>query len=114
MSISGYQCPHCNHTITKAELRSKGSLKQLLSRKPFDCPACEASVQLPEIYEKLTSIGLLLAVFIAPLLHLWGIKLLWSLIFLGLGSLMIIISLFTQKLVLISAPVQKEDSSDEI
>ena len=96
--IKPLRCPHCAEPIDKALLRRKGLLKSFLNRKPFPCPHCEQSVVFPEQADTLVSMGLFVAVILAPLFHFWDIGFMDSQHLFLLGTAIVIVGIFTQKL----------------
>lgn len=92
------RCPHCEKPINKPLLKQHGLLQTFLKRQPFACPHCQEQMVLPEKYEVAISSGVFLAVFIAPLFHLWDITLLDPRFLFGLGAVLAVGGLLMQKL----------------
>lgn len=84
--------------MDKALLKREGLLQPFLQRKAFPCPHCQASIKLPEGVETLTSVGIFLAVILAPLFHFWQLGLEPLYIF-ALGLALVLFGLWSQKLV---------------
>lgn len=85
--------------MDKALLKRRGLLKPFLQRQPFPCPHCQKSVQLPENAETLTSVGVFVAVILAPLFHYWQLLNIPALYVFGIGLALILFGLWSQKLV---------------
>ena len=96
--IKPLRCPHCQQPMDKRLLRLHGTLKNFLSRKPFPCPHCARGIIFPEKADNLLSIGIFVAAILAPLLHFWQVDPIDSRHVFILGTGLIIIGLFTQKL----------------
>lgn len=92
------RCPHCQKPVDKPLLKQHGLLQAFLKRKPFACPHCQQQVVLPEKYETLISVGILIAVVLAPLLLFWDVSYLDSKVVFGFGAALSIVGLITQKL----------------
>lgn len=92
------RCPHCQQPIDKALLRRHGQLQTFLKRKPFPCPHCEKSTVFPEKADTTVSMGIFLAVILAPLFHLWEINFIDAKHLFALGIAVIITGVMTQKL----------------
>lgn len=93
------RCPHCNQPMDKSLLRRKGLLTDFLKRKPFPCPHCQKPVLLPERADTVVSIGIFIAVILAPVFHYWEVNLVDSGILFALGAGIGLVGLWTQKLV---------------
>ncbi|NIB42016.1 hypothetical protein HBA55_20595 [Pseudomaricurvus alkylphenolicus] len=93
------RCPHCQEPIDKALLRRSGRLQAFLKRKSFGCPHCEQAVLFPEKADTTVSLGIFVAVILAPLFHLWEVNFIDSRHLFGVGVVVIAAGLFTQKLV---------------
>ncbi|BFM06662.1 hypothetical protein [Halioxenophilus aromaticivorans] len=93
------RCPYCNVPMDKALLKRHGLLKAFLQREAFPCPHCQKAIQLPESAEKLTSIGLFVAVILAPLFHYWQLVPIPALYVFGIGLALLLFGLWSQKLV---------------
>ncbi|MBU3069559.1 hypothetical protein KOI40_06975 [Aestuariicella sp. G3-2] len=96
--LKSLRCPHCQQPVDKPLLKERGLLQTFLKRKPFPCPHCEEQVVLPEKYETLISVGILISVILAPLLLIWEVSFLDSRAVFGLGAALAITGLITQKL----------------
>ena len=92
------RCPHCAQPIDKNLLRRHGLLQAFLARKPFACPHCQQKVLLPEKSDTIVSMGIFVAVILAPLFHFWTVEFINSLHLFALGSAIIVVGLITQKL----------------
>ena len=97
--IKPLRCPHCQQPIDKALLRRHGELKTFLQRKPFCCPHCSKKVLFPEQADTVLSMGIFVAVILAPLFHYWKIEFISSPQLFALGTGIILLGLFTQKLI---------------
>ncbi|NHN37810.1 hypothetical protein G8764_10925 [Pseudomaricurvus alcaniphilus] len=96
--IKPLRCPYCNEPIDKNLLRRHGLLQTFLKRKPFPCPHCQKSVVFPEQADTVLSMGIFVAVILAPLFHFWELDFISSTHLFGLGTAIIVAGLFTQKL----------------
>ncbi len=92
------RCPHCQQPIDKALLRRHGQLQSFLRRKPFPCPHCEQSTVFPEKADTTVSMGIFLAVILAPLFHLWEFDFIEAKHLFALGVAVIVVGVMTQKL----------------
>ncbi len=92
------KCPHCEQPIDKRLLRQHKLLKTFLKRKPFPCPHCQAMAIYPEQSDTLLSMGLFVAVILAPLFHLWQVNFIEPKWLFGLGVAIVIAGSLTQKL----------------
>ncbi|WP_317931608.1 hypothetical protein [Halioxenophilus sp. WMMB6] len=80
-------------------MKRSNLLRPFINRQPFPCPHCQAEIQLPEGAENLTSIGLFVAVILAPLFHFWQLSGINPLYVFTLGSALMLFGLWSQKLV---------------
>lgn len=96
--IKPLRCPHCSEPMDKALLRRHGELKTFLERKPFPCPHCSRQVVFPEQADTVLSMGIFVAVILAPLFHYWEVSFINSVQLFTLGCAIIITGLLTQKL----------------
>ncbi len=96
--IKPLRCPHCQQPMNKRLLRLHGTLKPFLSRKPFPCPYCAQGIIFPDKADTPVSIGIFVAVILAPLFQLWQIAPIDPRHVFILGCGLIIVGLFTQKL----------------
>lgn len=85
--------------MDKALLKRHNLLKPFLQRKAFPCPHCQQSIKLPENAETLTSMGLFVAAILAPLFHYWQLLPIPALYIFGIGLLVLLLGLWSQKLV---------------
>ncbi len=92
------RCPHCQQPVDKPLLRHHGQLKTFLKRQAFPCPHCNRAVIFPEKADTPVSLGLFVAVILAPLFHFWQISFIDSRYLFGLGLAIILVGGFTQKL----------------
>ena len=92
------RCPHCTQPIDKNLLRRHDLLKTFLARKPFACPHCQRQAVFPEKADTVVSIGIFVAVILAPLFHFWSINFISGPHLFALGCAIIIAGLMTQKL----------------
>lgn len=93
------RCPHCDKPMDKALLQKRGLYKAFIARKTFACPHCEAAIKLPEGAETLTSVGIFVAVILAPLFHFWEISGVNPLYVFGIGLALLLFGLWSQKLI---------------
>lgn len=96
--IKPLRCPYCSEPIDKRLLRQHQLLQRFLKRKPFPCPHCQQSVVYPEQADTVISLGIFVAVILAPLFHFWSLEFIRSEHLFVLGSAIIIAGLLTQKL----------------
>ena len=96
--IKPLRCPHCQQPMDKSLLRRQGLLKAFLNRKAFPCPHCQAQVIYPEKADTTLSMGIFVAVILAPLFHFWQVEFIASQNLFALGVAIIIVGLLTQKL----------------
>lgn len=92
------RCPHCSEPIDKALLRRSGKLQTFLKRKAFGCPHCDRQVIFPEKADTTVSLGIFVAVILAPMFHLWSVAFIDSKHLFAVGVAVIAAGLFTQKL----------------
>jgi len=93
------RCPYCQVPMDKALLKRSGLLQPFLQRKAFPCPHCQKSIRLPESTETLTSIGIFVAVILAPLFHYWQLQGIKPIYIFALGLALMLFGLWSQKLV---------------
>jgi uncharacterized protein YbaR (Trm112 family) len=103
------KCPYCRETVSLEMLKQQGTNKALLNREVIPCPHCHKPVQLPAFAEKLVSVGLLLAVILAPLTLYWWSGKIISYTLLLIGLVFIVIGITKNQL----QPVTNSDSQDE-
>lgn len=84
--------------MDKALLKRRGLLKPFLARQPFPCPHCQGSIKLPEGAETMTSIGLFVAVILAPLFYFWQLPSIEPVYIFGLGLAIMLFGMWSQKL----------------
>ncbi len=111
------RCPHCNDPIDKPLLRRNGVLKDFLKSTAFACPHCGQGIKYPENGDTFMSMGIFVAVILAPLFHFWDLKLMDTRYLFGTGIAIMIIGSFTQKLVKeklpkISPPLPNKTNSE--
>ena len=104
--IKPLRCPHCQEPMDKRLLRLHGKLKAFLNRKPFACPHCQQGVIFPEKADNLVSMGLFVAVILAPLFHFWQVDPIDPKHVFVIGTAVTLIGLFTQKLQKSSLPAE--------
>lgn len=92
------KCPFCHQPIDKRLLKRSGLLKAFLNRTAFPCPHCQQQIRLPEHADTVVSMGLFVAVILAPLFHYWEVNLLDSKILFLLGCAICFAGLWTQRL----------------
>ena len=92
------RCPHCGDPMDKPLLRREGLLKPFLARKAFPCPHCQKAVIFPEKADTIVSMGLFVAVILAPLFHFWSVDFIGSKPLFALGAAITLAGLMTQKL----------------
>ncbi len=93
------RCPYCREPMDKRLLRQRGLLKRFLNRKAFPCPYCERAIKFPEQADTVLAVGLFVAAILAPLFHFWQVEALSSRILFGIGTIICVVGLWTQKLV---------------
>ena len=106
-------CPACNQSISKRQLQSSGQLKAFLNSKEFACPHCQGTLQYPENGDRLLSLGILVAVFIAPLLQYWNADSIAGKVAFGIGAAMTITGIVTQKIDFIKAAPDTTQQDEE-
>jgi len=113
LQLKPLNCPHCDSVINKRQLQKSGHLKAFLKSKSVPCPHCQQSVIYPEHADTLLSVGILIAVFLAPLFHVWEVSWVSSKAVFGAGVIIAIIGMLTQKLDKGIDTKAEEDTVDE-
>lgn len=108
LHLHSLRCPHCGHQPSKEEQTDTQWRQTLLAREPVNCPKCGLPSQLPELAEKLISVGLLASCIIAPALAFWASAQLAAIIIFGLGIGLLILGAAKQQL---KATEQTDQSS---
>ena len=92
------RCPYCSEPMDKRLLRREGLLHDFLKSNKFPCPHCKNWVVYPEKADTAASMGIFIAVILAPLFHFWDVKLMDTRYLFALGLAVFIVGSFTQKL----------------
>ncbi|MCE2029531.1 hypothetical protein [Sessilibacter corallicola] len=101
--VKTLKCPHCSVPISRELLQKSGTFKDFINRKPFPCPHCQESTQLPEGAETAVSAGIFVAVILAPLFHLWEVNGINPLYVFGAGCALVVFGMSSQKLIKVTS-----------
>ncbi len=113
LQLKPLRCPHCDAAIEKRQLQNSGHLKAFLKSQSFPCPHCKEFALYPENADTLLSVGILITVILAPLLHLWEVTWADSKVVFGLGIIIVIAGMLTQKLAKGIDPQGSEGTANE-
>jgi hypothetical protein len=111
--IKPLRCPHCKEPIDKALLRRKGYLQDFLRSVPFPCPHCSNGLKYPENGDTFMSMGIFIAIILAPLFHFWDFQLMDTRYMFALGCAVIVVGSFIQKLNKASLPALDTSESSK-
>ncbi|GAA5316876.1 MAG: hypothetical protein AseanaTS_20800 [Candidatus Pelagadaptatus aseana] len=84
--------------MDKRLLRREGLLQDFLKSEKFPCPHCSNQVRFPEKADTMASMGIFVAVILAPLFHFWEVQLMDTRYLFALGVAIFVAGSLTLKL----------------
>lgn len=98
--------------MDKRLLKREGLLQDFLKSEKFPCPHCKNFVRFPEKADTMSSMGIFVAVILAPLFHFWEVQLMDTRYLFALGVAIFIVGSLTLKLEKAGKAPRQDDAED--